>query len=370
MSCANSSAHQSVNQYVKANCAYADLVHPILGVKAKDGLNGRVLDKQIFIELLVFDPPNGNVIWWRDFFKAESEAAIQCCAAVKGMQRDKLSYLLGQPYRIANHENFSQMPINEETWMYEFGGNKIPIELSLKNSCCTLARIHDWRVYAEQNHIPRVFWESPVQYHPILKIGPNQEMPNQGIEPSVFRKLKNSTVIGSHSDWERSYRKVEKQAARRFCELVLGMSEKEITNLVGQPGFKGENIPCWKCSQPGESIWLYAFGGSDVNVRLVMRQNKCRLAEMYGWEDEISYTAWRQEELKKFAIGKTMEEIIAKEGPPFVYEDASSDAPELRPSQHFDAQSPIVYFVSPSIETTLYFQNGRCVSAANGGIAH
>lgn len=361
---------QTLIQYVRKNGVYEDVVHPILGVKAKHGLDGLILDQKIFIELLNFNPPNGNVIWKRDFYTAENEAAIQCCAAVKGMQKDKLSYTLGQPKHIASHENFSQLPINEEIWMYEFGGNKIPLELRLKKDICTSARIFDWTVNVKQNHIPLAFWDSPVQYHPILKVRPNQDIADQNISPSVFRKLKNSSYVGSSCNWERDYRKVEKQVAKRFCERVVGLSEDEIIELVGQPRFKATTIPDWKCSKSGEAIWLYLFGGTNVKVRLFINNKKCRMAELYGFADEIIYIAWRQKEIRDFAIGKTMEQIIEKEGLPFVFESDGADPQETVSTSNSEEKNPMVYFVSPSLETSLYFKNGYCERSSDGAIAH
>ncbi len=340
-------------QYIFEHCSYKDQTHPILNVKAGDGLGKRALTKSDFSELSHYSPPVCNVIWSRDFNRAEREAALQCCKSLIGSKMNEIEHMLGQaPYRVG-HQDLAEITLGRVLWMYKFGGNQIPLKLTFSGDQCISASVANWEKEFEDRIFPKDVPD--VKYHPLLKVLPNQKLQKGKLENRIYRKLKNYRTIGFHAAWERGFGQVEVEASERFCATAIGKNEQDIFNLAGAPLYKGHNIPGWLCAKTGNDIWLYRFGGTNVRVRAIFKNHKCIICEIYDDADDFNFSRWREKEIMEFAPGKTIQQIITREGIP-------DGALEGHPF--------VEYLTDSSSFVDLYFKHGRCEKAVPGAYAH
>jgi hypothetical protein len=360
LSLINANSRVKLADYVVANCPYEDKFHPILNVAPGLGLNGRKLDKSEFIELIDYAAPACDLLWKRDFYGAEKEAALQCCTWAKGQSKTQIEAVLGQTTKRITSEDRPSLRQTTEIWGYNFGGNTIKMELVFEGNKCIDSMLSDHKDYFPYQ--PR----ESLKYHPILKVFPGQGLSQSKLDSRVYFKLKNYSINGS-SSWFSEFIKAERQAALAFCNTVLGCSKQDVIRLVGIPRFKGGAVPGWSCCRPGTDTWLYSMGATSVNVRLVFEKNECIVAETYDEKDDNKYIRWREESLRSFAVGKTFQEIIAHEGAPFFVADRNTSGDgNVSP---WGNETKLLYPHFPSAFVALVFEDGVCVRVQNDAIA-
>lgn len=354
------SPESSLEDCVRIHCLLPDAVHPILNVKSGQGLNGKSLQPTMFAELTNYCAPECLIIWKRDFLRAESEAAHDCCKYSIGKSTKQLSTLLGRPLDIKTSSNFLEQLLNQESWIYQFGGNKLPLKFTIINKHCIWASID----YSEKfgplgNERPdEVRRKLP---HPILNVYVGQPLPNLKLDPKLYRKL-NSPHIDAICTNLDNFKRAETQAAESFCKFAVGLSEKDAQFYFGRPKFKGAVVPGWTCCKTGRTIWLYYLGASQIPVRLFFQKNQCTAGELFDLAEDTTFVRWRLEEIATFSKGKSIEQIIAHEGiPDEVMDEASSQGSK---------SSIIVYRATPGLRVNLGFKNGICTEAESCMIMH
>lgn len=204
-------------------------------------------------------------------------------------------------------------------------------------------------------------------FHPILLTAPEQGLNGKKLEPSTFRQLSNQKVLTLRLyDAERYYRKAESEAAWQFCELVRFRSKQFIESIAGRPRYRGGRLVCWSNSAPGEDIWLYTFGQSQIPIKLVFKKDLCQQATEYSYTDDLAYQDWRAEQICRFAEGKTVKQILAHEGKPeSFHHDPKISVPPIDSKSH-----SISYETGLNTVAILTIENQRCTKAKVWQIMH
>ncbi len=341
------SADLSISDQMYQSCALPDQWHPILGVRPNEGLNARKLDRSTFLELNAYYPPSLAILWQRDFAKAEREAADQFCDIVKGMNKAQIELLAGKPAyrRRTNIENWKYIKLGDDIWLYEFGGNHVPVKLLFRSKICTSAQVFEWRGFFDESQLEDCGSAYDLPIHPILKSKAGKGLNGKKLHPSVFKKLKNLTEYEMASRWRRDFQKAESEAAEQFCLSTKGLSKRDVVALIGQPSVKGRN-ECWQKSQVDEEVWLYTLGGTEVPVRLFFKQNRCVRSEFYGGWNYHEFFKWRLTQIRGKCLGKTVAEVLKILGVPDRISDFAMDYPGA----------------------TITFKDGRCLRVEEPGL--
>ncbi len=130
--------------------------HPILGTEAGHSLNGKQLDSSVFTNLNGFQASNQklNRYWFDDYFrKAEGDATEQFCKKAKGLKKENILKLAGEPiFRGPNIPGLRTTWMEGNFWIYLFGNDKIMTRLTFVGKTCVEAHICNWdeeQQYAE-----------------------------------------------------------------------------------------------------------------------------------------------------------------------------------------------------------------------------
>lgn len=86
-----------VPYFTGPKCSYR---HPILDIQAGHRLNGKQLDSSVFAKLNGYKAPNEhlNGYWFDDYFReAEADATEQFCTKAKGLKKENILQLAGEP---------------------------------------------------------------------------------------------------------------------------------------------------------------------------------------------------------------------------------------------------------------------------------
>jgi hypothetical protein len=112
---------------------------------------------------------------------------------------------------------------------------------------------------------------------------------------------------------------IEETAAQTISEVSVGLSPTQVERLLGAPAYKAGSPICPEKSL-NEDNWLYLVGYKPKFVRLFFRDGKCDLSSNLDYDGDPIYANWYNhrgaKNLASFALGKTVQEIIAAKGPP------------------------------------------------------
>lgn len=254
------------------------------------------------------------------------------------------------------------------TWYCTFGLNAIPVKFILERDKCTKAYVCDWSPCPFPLHA-RVYELRKGSIHPILHLSLNSaNVLVQGMIPSlsrfpftiknsgndlnkviipglyrsphtqdndswtrksfksqsgqqqvssntddlVFLKLNRYAPPNTRGSWTHIFGPAETAVAIRLSVRVRGLTKDQILSLVGPPTFRCVPIPGWKFGEPGQSIWVYLIGGSEIPIRLSFEKNICSSAEIFDGKDLDQLFKWRVSEIQKFAVGKPLSKILAR----------------------------------------------------------
>ncbi len=158
--------------------------------------------------------------------------------------------------------------------------------------------------------------ETELAPHQVIKVEPDQSALDKPLNGEAFRELINMTVPDDkRMAWGKGLCQMEGEAAAQLCTRVKDMKNTEVVKLIGPPAFKSGSALCHRAA-PDEDNWLYFFGGTPYLVRLNFQHGICRVATNIRYDMDLLYNWWRADELQSFAVGKTVDQIIAHEGPP------------------------------------------------------
>jgi hypothetical protein len=110
---------------------------------------------------------------------------------------------------------------------------------------------------------------------------------------------------------------------------------------------------------------IYSFGVEQIAVRLFFRNDSCIKAELVSREDRLAYGDWRTEEIKRFAVGQTLNAILNREGP-------ATSVKNNQDVSRAGTSTPLVltYVAGRSYSVELTIENGVCKTAECFMLAH
>jgi len=122
--------------------------HPILGIEAGHRLNGRQLDSSVFTKLNGYKAADQhlNGYWFDDYFReAEGDATEQFCKKAKGLKKENILKLAGEPtFRGPNIPGLRPIWLEGNFWIYQFGNGTIMTRLTFVGNTCVEAHICNW----------------------------------------------------------------------------------------------------------------------------------------------------------------------------------------------------------------------------------
>ena len=126
------------------------IIHPVLKVKARHGLESRVLKPNDFKALAGFRMPTSGPLdyysfMWEEFFgKAEHEAVAQFCKTAPGLTSSKLEEIAGPPaFRGGRVPCWQSNRTFEDTWIYIFGSRMICVAVTFRDGHCIKCEVCD-----------------------------------------------------------------------------------------------------------------------------------------------------------------------------------------------------------------------------------
>jgi hypothetical protein len=199
--------------------------------------------------------------------------------------------------------------------------------------------------------------------HPILKSwaghGLEGKVPPKGVY-FVLNNYSDKSLL--QCDWDRYFYAAEHDAAVQFCREVDGLTKIEVEKLAGKPCYKGGAINCWKFLKPNDEVWVYKFGESAIATRVIFRNNACKEAAVCSHEERFDFDDWRITQIRNYALWKSVNQIIEKEGPPIGSPAIASAPRALWP----DIKTEKIIYRSGSHTATLYFKWGICFKTEEG----
>ncbi|MBP6746423.1 hypothetical protein KA344_14390 [bacterium] len=174
-----------------------------------------------------------------------------------------------------------------------------------------------------------------VPNHPVLGIKPFTQAADT--EPTA-RTLKRMCGLldkskGSLPFFRSTFEASEFELALRFSESITGSTMLQIKDLAGAP----QCVEVLSQEKPGdnesdEQQWTYVFGVTPILIRLNFRGGVCSGATTKVYYEDGVYRARRISDLEKSVIGKSVTEIVARQGLPSDC-DSRQSVSELSPSQ-------------------------------------
>lgn len=204
--------------------------------------------------------------------------------------------------------------------------------------------------------------------HPILNTKPETGLKNQAVTASQFKNLNNYNPGKNESPYIRWewFQKSEKEASDQFCARVLNLKKAQICALGGPPRFIGSSLPCWTWTKSAGELWLYGFGATNQIIWLQFEKDKCIRSRHASYVESLSFETWKAHQIKEFAIHKTVQEILKKEGlPTYSRNKANSDVDPLSLQCH-----SLLYLTGNATAAELIIVNGVCTEAGVSWIAH
>lgn len=156
--------------------------------------------------------------------------------------------------------------------------------------------------------------------HPVLKVRPFEPAlikPNS----SVFKKLNGMLKMPSvYKAIDSSYENAEFTVVQEFCHQARGQTPLAVEKLGNEPFLKSGESPCQPTKIDGNEDWLYIFGTTPIFARLVFKNGICNESWANSYYRDPWYVSWymdrRGSQLNQFAVGKTIAEIVDREGTP------------------------------------------------------
>lgn len=191
----------------------------------------------------------------------------------------------------------------------------------------------------------------------------------------AYRKMINLPVRTSQRNtWASVFGRLEARTSSDLCDLLSGLTKKEVTDWLGEPAFKMGSDLCFQKTQPEsrgiallhrdikapfddiDDNWLYFYGGRPSVTRLYFKGDKCIGALPDSHENDALYNMWRFEDLSRNAVGLSLKELIEQEGPSNTETDKSFERTLL------EKDAPTAAILK-SADDVLYYQFGEVIGA-------
>ena len=191
----------------------------------------------------------------------------------------------------------------------------------------------------------------------------------------AYRMMINLPVRTSQRNtWAAVFGRLEAETSSDLCNLLSGLTKKEITDWLGAPAFKMGSDLCFQKTQPEsrgvallhrdikapfdnvDDNWLYFYGGRPLLIRLYFKGDKCIGALSETHENDALYNMWRFEDLSRRAVGLSLKKLLEQEGPSNTETDKSFERTLLEK----DASTAAIL---KSADDVLYYQFGEVIGA-------
>ena len=192
---------------------------------------------------------------------------------------------------------------------------------------------------------------------------------------TAYRKMVNLPVrTTQRNTWASVFGRLEAETSSDLCNLLSGLTKKEITDWLGSPAFKMGSDLCFQKTQPEsrgvallhreikapfddiDNNWLYFYGGRPLLIRLYFKGDKCIGALSETHENDALYNMWRFEDLSRRAVGLSLKKLLEQEGPSNTETDKSFERTLLEK----DASTAAIL---KSADDVLYYQFGEVIGA-------
>lgn len=202
-------------------------------------------------------------------------------------------------------------------------------------------------------------------------------------DDAIRKMLYISVADELQQDWAQAYAPIEIEAAAQICARLKGLSVAQVENLLGPPVARGDSPLCSSASdRAAESAapwplaarslfttksdsWLYVFGGRSLLIRPVFVDGICVEAKSLEYELDDLYSAWRVNRLETQSVGKTVQEILVREGPQYPDPDYFREAWCI---EDFNSADQLLrYQMGFETHRVLLFKHGRCFRVVRTG---
>lgn len=205
----------------------------------------------------------------------------------------------------------------------------------------------------------------------------------------ALRKMINLSIPDEWTgEWSYAYGEIETAAAKQLCARLKGCTEAEVLRFLGKPVCKGDSPLSddasalrWQRCDDGyrgsvssalrkkrQYNWVYVFGGRCMLLRPAFADGVCIYATALNYENDNPYELWRAELFKNQAVGKTVQQIIALEGPPYGEHFKPWKGRNIFDIEVSDKDADrILCFQRGGRGKLLCIKNNRCVSVRDSG---
>lgn len=211
------------------------------------------------------------------------------------------------------------------------------------------------------------------------------------LDDVALRKMVNLSIPDEWTgEWSYAYGEIETAAAKQLCARLKGCTEAEVLRLLGKPVCKGDSplsddesaldlqsrdrkygvFVSSALRKKRRYNWVYVFGGRCMLLRPAFADGVCIYATAVNYENDDPYEFWRAELFNNQVVGKTVEQIIALEGPPdrerFKPWNRRTDFDRELELSDKDADR-ILCFQRGRSGKLLIIKNNRCLRVLNAG---
>lgn len=209
--------------------------------------------------------------------------------------------------------------------------------------------------------------------HPVFNS--QQNFCESKLTRAAYRKMINLPVQASERNlWASVFGRLEAETGSDLCNLLNGLTKKEVTEWLGEPAFKMGSDLCFRrvhdenrgidllhrdIKPPFDNAddnWLYFYGGRPLLIRLYFTDEKCIGALPDIYENDALYNIWRFEDLSRKAVGMSLEKLLEQEGPSDTETDRSHERMLLE-------KNPLTAAILKSADKVLYYQFGEFIGA-------
>ncbi len=235
---------------------------------------------------------------------AEKTAADQFARAAEGLALGQIKALAGEPVVLPASTGNAVL-------LYNFGFNRIPVRLSMKQNHCVHAQVMVPETEAEKQKLcayqrDEIYGRRRFQHLDGEALPTDFFAKQAQIKPLTYGEMI-AAVLHSpdygkgHADsWYPSV--AEHDAAARLCQLILNKSSADVLALTG-PKFtvKVGQFVLWPDTREGQINWLLHFRRAPL--RLKFENDKCLAAMVLSNAEDTDY--WRRR-LDCFHKGKVI----------------------------------------------------------------
>jgi len=145
----------------------------------------------------------------------------------------------------------------------------------------------------------------------------------QAQEPTASAELSSNALrqLCIHSSKQKLFPRTdgvrpidELKGGQAICKMARGRTMPEILLAIGSPHLDNLVLDASPAANGSRKNWLYIVGKFPVLVHLAFENGICYMTSFALYYDDPWYADWRRREIAKFAINKSVAEILKGEG--------------------------------------------------------